>query len=276
MSQPVHDKQRVRRAFDRAASRYDAHAVLQREVCQRLLERLDYIKIQPQTMLDVGSGTGYAIPGLMQRYKKARLYAIDIAHSMAQMTRRHSGWRRKVHCVTGDAEALPFADNSFDLVLSNMTLQWCNDLPSTLAGLRRAMRPGGCLLFTSFGPDTLKELRQSWAQVDDMAHVSEFIDMHDIGDMLLQAGYSNPVMDMETITMTYRDVRKLMADLKGIGASNARQGRAAGMTGRSAMQKMIDAYESFRVDGLLPATWEVVYGHAWVPDLADGFEVELT
>jgi malonyl-CoA O-methyltransferase len=275
MSHPVHDKQQVRRAFERAAGNYDTHAVLQREVCERLLERLDYIKVQPGTVLDVGSGTGFAIPGLMKRYKKARLVAIDIAHAMTRQTRRHSGWRRKVHCVTADAERLPFADNSFDLVLSNMTLQWCNDLPSTLTGLRRVMRPGACLLFTSFGPDTLKELRHSWAQVDDAAHVSDFIDMHDIGDMLLQAGFSNPVMDMETITMTYRDVRMLMSDLKGIGASNARQDRRPGLTGRLAMQQMIDAYEEFRHDGVLPATWEVVYGHAWVPDLASGFEVEL-
>ncbi len=272
MNSAMLDKCRVRRAFERAANSYDRHAQLQREVCERLLERLDYIRVAPADVLDLGAGTGQALPALMRRYRKARIHAVDIAHAMSRLNRRRSGWMRKVYSVTADAEQLPYAAHSFDLVFSNMTLQWCNDLAATFTGLRRVMRPGACLLFTTFGPDTLRELRASWARVDDGAHVSEFTDMHDVGDLLLQAGFVNPVMDMEHITMKYRDVQALMSDLKGIGASNARCDRRAGLTAPGAMRRMIEAYETLRCDGWLPATWEVVYGHAWAPE---GMSVKL-
>lgn len=270
MNETIFDKKQLRRSFERAAGSYDDHAVLQREICARLLERLDYIRIEPQRVLDIGSGTGFGVSGLRQRYPKAELHAIDIAHDMSRATARLSRWRRKVRCVTGDVESLPYADNSFDLLFSNMTLQWCNDVAATMRELMRVLRPGGMLLFTTFGPDTLKELRASWASVDDRPHVSPFIDMHDVGDMMIQARFADPVMDMEQVTMTYRDVRELMKDLKGIGAHNVQRSRAKGLTTPAGLQQMTEAYENWRQDGVLPASYEVVYGHAWKSEAADG------
>ncbi len=265
------DKARVRAAFDRAALRYDDAAVLQSEVRNRLLERLDLVKIQPQTILDVGAGTGHSSAALLQRYKKAEVIAVDVAHGMLlQARRRNSSWRpwQKVPTlVCGDAERLPFADACVDLIFSNLTLQWCNDLDHTFKEFRRVLKPGGLLMFTTFGPDTLKELRQSWRNVDGFNHVNAFIDMHDIGDAMMRARLAIPVvMDMENFTLTYATVRHLMRDLKTIGAHNVTAGRARGLTGKGRMQAVHAEYEKYRRDDLLPATYEIVYGHAWAPD----------
>ena len=193
------DKHQLRLAFDRAATRYDAVAVLQREVGDRILERLDYIKASPQRVLDVGSGTGYCTRHLLGRYPKSRIEAFDISHLMLQYARQQNSiWqrlRKRVGYTNGDAEQLPYADASMDLVFSNLTLQWCPDLDAVFSEFRRVLRPGGLLMFTSFGPDTLKELRTAWAEADEYIHVNQFIDMHDIGDALLRNGMVDPVME---------------------------------------------------------------------------------
>jgi malonyl-CoA O-methyltransferase len=165
--------------------------------------------------------------------------------------------------LCGDAEHLPLASESIDLLISSLTIQWCNDLQQTFAEFRRVLKPGGLLMFTTFGPDTLKELRQSWASVDQQGHVSSFLDMHDIGDTLLSAGMAEPVMDVEHFTLTYPDVVSIVRDLKDIGATNALQQRTRGLTGKQAYKAMQQAYESLRVNGTLPASYEVIYGHAW-------------
>ena len=263
------DKQRVRRAFSRAATRYDAAAVLQREVCTRMLERLDYVKLQPERILDVGSGTGWGGRQLAQKYPKARLISLDIAIGMLKNAHSHSTWWQKLFGGTGqmavcaDVEALPIAPSSIDLVWSNLALQWCNDLPATFAGLNGVMKTGGLLMFSTFGPDTLKELRQAFSGIDGHTHLNRFADMHDIGDMLMQAGFSEPVMDMECLTLTYDDVRGVLHDLKAIGANNATGGRGQGLMGKHAWAQVLEKYEKLRRDGKLPATYEVVYGHAW-------------
>lgn len=261
------DKTRLRQRFDRAAERYDEAAVLQHEVAGRMLERLELIKIDPRVILDVGCGTGRGTAALMARYRKARVLALDLAPGMLRQTRRRLRWRRRLSVVCADAERLPLADARVDLLYSNLTLQWCNDVDAVFAGFRRVMRAGGALMFSTFGPDTLKELRACWEQVDGHTHVNSFIDMHDIGDALLRAGFADPVVDMEMITVTYRDARTLMQDLKCIGAANVTAGRARGLTGRARMQAVEQAYERFRnAQGLLPATYEIVYGHAWAPE----------
>jgi malonyl-CoA O-methyltransferase len=259
------DKRAVRRAFEQAVDRYDEFAVLQREVGSRLLERLDYVRLEPTVVLDVGAGTGVAAATLARRYPKGRVLALDLAPAMLQRARRRRPWFRKMGFVAGDAEHLPLADASCDLVFSNVAVQWCNDLAGALAEFRRVLRPGGLLMFTTFGLDTLHELRQSWSQADGYSHVSSFPDMHDIGDAVLRAGFADPVMDTERFTLTYPDVRSLMRELKAIGAHNATAGRSRGLTGRGRLQGVADAYERFRRDGVLPATYEVVYGHGWAP-----------
>jgi len=271
--QGLPDKAQTRRSFERAAVRYDEAAVLQREVGVRLLERLDLMKLKPQRILDLGSGTGHCIDGLFERYRKSAVVALDIAHPMLLRARQRGRWLRRPQCICADAERLPFADNSFDLVFSNLMFQWCVDLDSAFSELRRVLRPGGLLLFSSFGPDTLKELRESWRSVDQYAHVNTFLDMHDVGDALVRTRFADPVMDVERLTMTYPDVWKLMRELKQIGAHNVTSGRSRGLTGKQRMQRLVSAYEKFRCDDVLPASYEIVNGHAWVSE--DSVSVSL-
>jgi len=265
------DKTQVRASFDQAADRYDEVAVLQREVANRLLERLDLVKLRPRRVLDLGAGTGWCTRALAGRYPKAKVVALDLAPAMLRRARdRFSVWSRRFGghgFVCGDAERLPFADASFDLVFSSLTLQWCTDPDGTFAQLRRILRPGGLLMFTTLGPDTLRELRASWAAVDGDVHVNTFFDMHDVGDAMVRAGLADPVMDMETITMTYRQVPRLLSDLKVLGAHNVNEGRTRGLTGKGRLKAMMRKYEEYRTEaGVLPATYEVVYGHAWGPE----------
>lgn len=267
---PQINKHWCRAAFERAADSYDENAVLQHEVGARMLERLELMRIQPQLILDAGAGSGRASKALLKRYGKASIVAFDIALNMLGHTRAHMSWLDKLRgrCmyVCADVEGLPLADNSVDMIFSNLTLQWCNDLGQVLQDFMRVLRPGGLLMFSSFGPGTLHELRDSWSQADGYQHVNGFVDMHDVGDMLLAHGWSGPVMDSEVFTLTYADVKDLMRDLKLIGAHNVTYDRAHGLTGKQRLQNMMAAYETYRSDGVLPASYEVVYGHAWAPD----------
>jgi malonyl-CoA O-methyltransferase len=254
---------RVRAAFDHAAQDYDDVAIVQAEVRQRLLERLELFRIGPERILDAGCGTGHAARALLRHYRGAALVALDLAPGMLREARRKRPWLRRLDPVCGDAAALPLADGCVDLVFSNLMLQWCNEPDRVFAEFRRVLRPGGLVLFTSFGPDTLRELRAAWRAADAHTHVSRFIDMHDLGDSLTRNGFREPVMDMEYLTLTYPDVRTLMCDLKTMGARNATAGRSRGLTGPRRLAAMEAQYEKLRRDGRLPATWEIVYGHAW-------------
>jgi malonyl-CoA O-methyltransferase len=267
---PQFDKRSLRRSFERAAQSYDAAAVLQHEVCKRMDERLDLIKHQPLTVLDAGSGTGNALPALRRRYPGARVIAFDLALTMLQRGRERTPWWKSLlspsaNALCGDIEQLPLAAGSVDLVWSNLALQWMNDPDKAFAEFHRVLAPGGLLMFSTFGPDTLKELRAAYSGVDRHTHVSRFIDLHDVGDILVKRGFGDPVMDMEPFTLTYSDVRALMNDLKAIGAHNVTQDRPPGLTGKSRFAAVTAAYEPLRRDGKLPATFEVVYGHAWKP-----------
>jgi len=259
------DTRRVRRAFDRAAAGYETRAVLQRTVEAHCLARLDLVRLQPQAILDLGCGPGVAGRALLRRYRGAQVTGVDFAPAMLREARRRRRWFSPQRFVCADAQALPLAADSMDLVFSNLTVQWCNDPAAVLAEAWRVLRPGGLFMFTSLGPDTLRELRVAWQAVDGATHVSAFIDMHDLGDALGRSGFEQPVLDVERFCLTYADVRALAADIKAIGASNATAGRPRRLIGRAAWSALQAAYEPFRSEGRLPATYEVIYAHAWKP-----------
>ena len=271
------DKARARASFGRAAETYDAAAILQKQVRDEMLSRLDLVKISPQVILDAGCGTGAASHALQKRFAKSQVVSLDFALPMLQKTRSHDlGLLSQLKSLFGstkqsllcaDIEALPLASASTGLIWSNLAIQWCNDLDAALQEFHRVLQPEGLLMLSTFGPDTLRELRVATNQNNvgepSRTSVSRFIDMHDIGDALVRAGFSAPVLDVERFTLTYDDVKSVMRDLKSIGAHNATDGRARGLLGRGFLQKLQENYEQFRSEGKLPATFEVVYGHAW-------------
>ncbi len=272
-------KEKVRESFNKAAQSYDQFAIVQQEVCQRLLERLDYIKVAPQTILDIGAGTGQGTQGLAHIYPDATIIALDMAEQMlvqnrAKLTTQPNLLKKvknlfkpkhKLQFICADAEQLPFADASMDMIFSSLTIQWCADLNTLFSEFRRVLKPGGLLMFTTLGTTTLKELKASWAEVSDKQHVNKFTDMHEIGDALYNAQVENPVMDNETITLNYSSVKQIMRELKAVGANNHNQGREHALTGKDRLQALVKAYEHFRTDAGLPVTYEVLYGHAWNP-----------
>ncbi|MGD9339861.1 MAG: malonyl-[acyl-carrier protein] O-methyltransferase BioC [Chromatiales bacterium] len=260
------DTRRVRRSFEMASATYDEAAVLQDQVRARMLERLDLVRLNPGRILDAGSGTGLGAAALARRYRGGKVIALDLAHGMLLAGRARQRLWRRWGMVCGDVAALPLASGSVDMIFCNLVLQWCPDLDLALGEFRRVLAPGGLLMFTTFGPDTLHELRAAWSKADGYNHVNAFLDMHDVGDALLRARLAEPVMDVEHFVVDYDNPRDLMRDLKAIGARNATAGRARGLTGPRRLRAMEAAYESFRRDGRLPATYEVVYGHAWAPE----------
>jgi len=257
------DKRLVRTSFDRAADHYDECAVLQREVGNRLLERLDCIHLQPGCIIDAGAGTGHQSRLLLDKFADATVFSLDLSKRMLQTNRQVSSRQTRQEFICADIEQLPLASHSVDLLFSNLTLQWVQNYDALFDEINRVLKPGGLLLFTSFGPDTLIELRSSWAAVDQQVHVNAFIDMHDIGDAMVRAGLADPVMDVEHIQLTYPDAWQLMRELKQIGAHNMSRGRHHRITGKQRFLAMIAAYEQFRSDGRLPASYEIIYGHAW-------------
>lgn len=262
-------KRDVRASFNRAAKSYDEVAVLQREIGKRLLERLDFIKIKPRRILDLGAGTGSLSAALVRKYRRAQVFGLDLAESMLPLAREKKPWFGSANFICGDAESLPLASASIDMIISNLTLQWCDDLDRVFTECRRVLRPGGVLFFSTLGPETLHELRASWREVDDYSHVNDFVDMRDVGDAMFRVGLIDPVMDRDTLTLTYKEIKGLMHDLKSLGAHNITLGRARGLMGKGRWQTLEKAYEAYRQDGVLPASYEVVYGHAWATALED-------
>jgi malonyl-CoA O-methyltransferase len=273
---PTLDKRLVRRRFERAAAGYDAASALQREVGARLVERLDLVRLQPARILDAGSGTGWLAGRLAARYPRAAVVELDSSLAMLRVGVRAGAWRRRladlVRCarrqpVCADIEQIPLAPASVQLVCSNLALAWVDRLDAALRELHRVLGRGGLLMFTTFGPDTLKELRAALAPTGVPA-VHPFADMHDVGDLLVRCGFADPVMEMERLTLTYRDLAALLAELHAAGGRTALPGRPPGLRGRAWRARLEQRYAPFRVEGRVPATFEIVYGHAWKPEEA--------
>jgi malonyl-CoA O-methyltransferase len=257
------DKADVRAAFDRASATYEATAVLQSRVADELGGRLEPFGFRPLVILDLGAGTGRATALLKRRYRRALVIALDLAPGMLRQAARHRSLFRRFERVCADAARLPLESASVDIVFSNLMLQWCDPLDDVFSEVRRVLKPQGFFTFSTFGPDTLKELRSAWAEADAHNHVNRFLDMHDVGDALVRAGLQEPVLDVDRMQVTYGDGMALMRDLKCMGAHNATAGRPRALVGRARLQRVLAAYEAFRRDGRLPATYEVVYGAAW-------------
>ncbi len=261
------NKSRVAHSFSCTAERYDDAAVLQREIGRRLIERLSLVKINVKTAMDLGSSTGHFSRQLTDRYAGSAVIAVDIAEGMLRYIQTNADQAEHIDLVCADAAQLPIASKTVDLVFSNLMLQWCPDINAAFKEVQRILRPGGLFMFSTLGPDTLNELRQSWATVDSYQHVNEFMDMHDVGDALLANGLLDPVVDMEYVTVTYSKVEGLLRDLQDLGANQVTgDHRMPGLLGKAHYQAFVQAYEGFRQpDGVLPATYEVIYGHAWAP-----------
>lgn len=280
MSAPVFDARQVRRAFSRSAASYEAAARLQHAVEARLLESLDYLddpalqRAPPRRVLDLGSGTGRASRAMQARWPKAEVVSLDLALPMLREGRaaaRPGGWlanpfARRPLPVCADARALPLADASVDVLFSNLCLQWVEDFDAVLAGFRRVLKPHGLLLFSTFGPGTLWELREAFAQADDVPHVSPFADIAGVGDALVRAGFHQPVLDREDERTHYPDLPTLMRELRAIGATNALASRRHTLTGRTRFQVAAEAYEAHREARGLPASWEILSAMAWAPE----------
>ncbi|QIL19497.1 malonyl-ACP O-methyltransferase BioC [Thermomonas sp. HDW16] len=281
MSAPLFDARQVRRAFSRASTSYDAAAQLQHAVEARLLESLDYLddpaleRAPPQRVLDLGCGTGRASRAMQQRWPKAQLVSMDLALPMLRQARAASTrsiaqrvsnpFARVPQQVCADARALPLADASIDVLFSNLCLQWVEDLEAVFAGFRRVLKPDGLLLVSTFGPETLWELRDAFAHADDAPHVSPFVDIAGLGDALVRAGFHQPVLDREEDITHYPDLPALMRELRDIGATNALASRRHTLTGRARFAAAAHAYEAHRTVRGLPATWETVSAMAWAP-----------
>jgi malonyl-CoA O-methyltransferase len=258
------DRNRVRRLADRAARHYDSAAWLPLQVASVLMEHLQPVRFQPARILDVGAGTGICSRLLTRHYPRARVISVDSSLAMLRAGRgRGPRWFSKRTLAAGDGEALPLADNSVDLLVSSLMLPSCPTPDAVLLEFHRVLKPGGLLMFSSLGPDTLRELRAAWSVVDGQVHVHAFIDMHDLGDALLRAGFSDVVMDTERLTGCYPDVAALMTELKGLGVSNAARGRGKTLTAPGRLAAMVSEYEGFREQSHLPASFEVVFAHAW-------------
>jgi len=261
------DPARVRRSFDLAAKSYDAAAGVPTEIRNRLLERLDFVKLQPKVVLDLGAGTGHASKALKQRYKSAEVIALDLAPGMLVEADRRQSWLRRFHRVAADAHRLPIKDASAQLVFSNLMLEWCHDPDAVFQEIRRVLQPGGLLTFATLGPDTLRELREGWRKIDAYPHVHRFIDMHDLGDALMRAGLAEPVMDTERLTITYPHLDALLNELIATGSSNLAHGRARGLTPKGRLESLRQAVRPATEQAALPVSVEVVYGHAWAVEL---------
>jgi len=299
---PAYDSRLVRRIFDRRAATFGEVAFLPREISQRMRERLDYIKVSPASMLDAGCGVGDDLPRLRERFPETPLVGVDLSHAMLARALPQAagdpGWRRLLpaalqrslgvrgpRLAQADFAALPFADGAFDFIWSNLALHWHSQPDSVLPEWQRVLEPNGLLMFSTLGPDTLRELRAAYAEVEaahglsGAPHVIDFVDMHDLGDMLVESGFEIPVMDQETLTITYTSPESLLADVRRWGAYPHRRAHAATQPAHArrihaALRKALEARR--RADGTIALTFEVIYGHAWkaVPrTTADGYAI---
>jgi malonyl-CoA O-methyltransferase len=272
------NKSLKRMIFDRAATTYDEYAVLQHQIIDNLIDRLQFVKFDPKLIIDLGSGTSRAGQLLQSKYKKTKIINLDFSEKMLLQgqakNKNFLQWvrRKEDMFICSDFEQLPFAKNSFDMVWSSSSIQWASDIEQLLKEVLKALKPGGLFIMSTFGPETLFELNQISKQIFNKSTTSHFIDMHELGDLLLNLGFQNPVLDRENFVMTYQHPSDLFKDLKKIGATNGNMDDFKGMKGRGYLEKIIHEYSNYKKDNLYPASYEVIYAHAWKPNNADNLK----
>lgn len=251
-------------AFNTHARTYEQAAKIDHEIGERLFERLQYLKINPRYILDLGCGPGRYSAALKKYYPNAKIVGLDLAFMMLNQAQSRQGWFRKWSLVNGDMMHMPFSDGLFDLVFANQVIHWGPSLPKLMAELNRVMNTNACLMFSTLGPDTFFELKKAWSQADSYAHTFDFADMHDLGDILLSEHFEDPVVDMEKLHVHYPSLSKLLHALRAQGVRNTNSGRNPGLTGKKSWQIFASAMDALRIpEGKYPLTYEVVYGHAW-------------
>lgn len=260
----MNSKTEICNAFNAHAAEYEHVAIVQKEIGERLFERLAYLNINPRYVLDLGCGPGFFSRQLKQRYPKAHIVGLDVALLMIYEARRAQPFFKKCAWVHADMMNMPFPSGLFDLVFANQTIHWGSPLALVMREISRVMHVDGCLMFSTLGPDTLQELRHAWANVHQYAHTNEFIDMHDLGDVLLAEQFVDPVVDMEKLMVHYTCLSTLLQALKAQGVRNVNAARNQGLTGRQSFKTFETAMNQFCTkNGQFPLTYEVVYGHAW-------------
>ncbi len=268
-------KNTIRKIFNEVAHTYDLGAFFQHEIANRLLEHLDYISLSPQRIIDLGSGTGYVTRLLQKRYPYSQIFAVDFATQMLKhaakymSSEKHHPIENPCFYICADAEVgLPFLDASIDMIVSNLMLPWCDDLGKTFSEIQRVLKPGGLCLFSTLGPDTLAELRTSWSNIDEMPHVHGFLDLHDVGDKLIWAKFSDPVIQTQWLTFMYKDLNALHQDLKNTGSSNVLLNRRDTLTGKNQFKQFLTEYQTYQDDmKKFPVTFEIIDGHCWKADI---------
>ena len=262
---PALNASHVQRRFDRAAASFDAVDFVHAATRAGLLERLKPMVVEAKTVVDLGSATGSSLRPLARRFRGAQIIAADLSHDMLLLARKKRSWFARHAAVQVNAEALPFADQSVGVVFSNLLLPWVADPARLFVEVSRVLRQEGLFIFSTLGPDSLRELRNAWPQANGTQHVNRFADMHDIGDAAVQAGLRDPVLDVDRLSVTYRDAEALLQDLTSMGARNSLQYRRKSLGGTAAFRTMVETLNEQRIDGFLRVDLELIYGHCWGP-----------
>ncbi len=257
------NRKHVRRRFERAARSFDEADFVHATTRDGLLARVAPLLVEAKIVVDLGAATGAANKSLEKRFRKARVIAVDIAHNMLAKARDRRSWLSRTSVAQASADRLPFANESIDVIFSNLLLPWVTEPGPVFSEIARVLRKGGVFAFATLGPDSLQEVRLAWSQVDDKPHVNRFMDMHDLGDGLVNAGLRDPVLDVDRLSVSYTSSDNLFADLTAAGARNMLQQRAQGLTGKRRFASMVAALDNTARDGHLALDLELVYGHCW-------------
>ena len=253
----------MRRRFDRAAATFDGADFVHATTREGLLHRLGPMRVEVNTVLDVGCGTGPARQPLSKHFRRARVIGVDLSLGMLRQAQQKRSWFNRAPAIQADAAALPFADHVIDVVFANLLLPWVDDPAAFFREANRVLRRDGLLLFSTLGPDSLLELRRAWQAADEHEHVNPFLDMHDVGDAAVRSGLRDPVLDVDRLTVTYEKPAALFRDLTAVGGRNSLRDRRHSLTGRRQFGAMTEALDASRIDGRIALDLELVYGHCW-------------